>query len=65
MHVEVSEEDGFIACATGKSLIVISEDELNHLPRIVDPVMVSYTACMERLIGSGFILKHKLLSIEF
>ena len=61
MHVSMSEGKDFVACSTGKSLLLLTKDELKILPQISDPVIVNYRACIERMRGLGFNLKHMLL----
>jgi hypothetical protein len=60
MHMSVSEGGEFIVCSTGKSLLLLTKDELDGLRLTNKPVMVNYGAYIEGLIGLGFYLKHKL-----
>ena len=61
MHMEISEGEDFVACATGKSLVVVGKDELEKMFTVQRLVLTSYRACIGRLIGLGFILKRTLL----
>jgi len=61
MHMEIGEGEDFVACATGKSLVVVGKDELEKMFTVQRLVLTSYRACIGRLIGLGFILKRTLL----
>lgn len=59
-YMEVGEGRGFVACSTGRSLLLLEERELENSVNKTRPVMLSYKAYIDRLVGLGFILKRRL-----
>jgi len=62
MHVTISNGKGFVACSTGKSLLLLTKDEIEDLMQTTDPIIVNYRSYIERLIGLGFSLKRRLVT---
>ena len=61
-HMTLSEGRNFLACSTGKSLLVFEKDELKSRVSSSNPVVSSYRAYMDRLKGLGFTLKRMLIA---
>ncbi|MCR8501761.1 MAG: hypothetical protein QXY55_05700 [Candidatus Korarchaeota archaeon] len=61
-HMMLSEGRNFLACSTGKSLLVFEKDELKSIVSSSDSVMSSYRAYIDRLKGLGFTLKGMLIT---
>ncbi|MEM2622750.1 MAG: hypothetical protein QXI35_07805 [Candidatus Nezhaarchaeales archaeon] len=61
-HMMLSEGEKFLACSTGKSLLVLEKDELKSMVSSSNPVMSSYRAYIDRLKGLGFTLKRMLIT---
>ncbi|MEM0488985.1 MAG: hypothetical protein QW707_07300 [Candidatus Bathyarchaeia archaeon] len=61
-HIVLSEGRNFLACSTGKSLLVFEKDELKSIISRSNPVMSSYRAYIDRLKGLGFTLKRMLIA---
>ncbi|MEM0099628.1 MAG: hypothetical protein QXZ17_00965 [Nitrososphaerota archaeon] len=61
-HMMLSEGRNFLACSTGKSLLIFEKDELKSIISSSNPVMSSYRAYMDRLKGLGFTLKRILIA---
>ncbi|MEM1510040.1 MAG: hypothetical protein QW096_09275 [Thermofilaceae archaeon] len=61
-HMTLSEGRKFLACSTGKSLLVFEKDELKSIISSSNPVMSSYRAYMDRLKGLEFTLKRMLIA---
>ncbi|MEM3680044.1 MAG: hypothetical protein QW359_00110 [Metallosphaera sp.] len=61
-HMMLSEGRNFLACSTGKSLLVFEKDELKSRVLSSNPVVSSYRAYMDRLKGLGFTLKSMLIA---
>jgi len=62
MHITISNGTGFVVCSTGKTLLLLTKDELEDLMQTTDPIIVNYRSYIERLIGLGFSLKHRLIT---
>jgi len=59
-HMIVSQGGSPLACSTGKSLLILDENELEGPAFGASPVMVSYRAYRDRLKGHGFVLRRRL-----
>jgi hypothetical protein len=59
-NMMVSEANDFIACSTGKKLLLFKKSEVEKSVLITQPIMVSYKSYLDRLKGYAFVLKRKL-----
>jgi len=62
-YMNISEGKEFVACSTGKSLLLFKKEKQRDLMLKAVPTMSPYKAYRERLIGIGFNLKHVLMSL--
>jgi len=60
LYMSISEGKEFIACSTGKSLLLFKKDKLQELIARTQPIMITYKAWLDKLRGLGFILKRKI-----
>jgi len=64
IHTTISEEKTYVACTTGKNLLLLKKKELEKITQTTQPTMSNYKAYIDKIKGLRFTLKRKLSSAK-
>ena len=59
-HTTISEEKTYVACTTGKNLLLFKKKELEKITQTTQPTLTNYKAYIDKIKGLGFTLKRKI-----